>query len=255
MLVFDDGRGPGLFCSINSPSGPSAYIGRWDGHSWTGLGQGLQYYGSGSLRKNLAVYDAGRGPELNVVDQIDSVGGGLPSFAVGTWRNLQPGITRLCPGDRTFAYCPCFSFGANDRGCPNSFDPGGADLSASGVTQDDSLTLVASAMPPNTATLLFQGDSINASSIYFAFGTTGFGDGLRCASGHLLRLYTKLAVNSQITVPDVGDLSLRARASMLHDPLPAGASRVYQAWYRDPAPAFCDPAATWNVTNAIRVVW
>ena len=33
-----------------------------------------------------------------------------------------------------------------------------------------------------------------------------------------------------------------------------GSIRYYQAWYRDPAPSYCN-AATYNLSNGVRVVW
>jgi hypothetical protein len=58
-----------------------------------------------------------------------------------------------------------------------------------------------------------------------------------------------------LTVPGPGDLPISHRAAQLGDVLTPGAIRSYQTWYRDPDPGFCVATATWNLSNAVRVVW
>ena len=81
-----------------------------------------------------------------------------------------------------------------------------------------------------------------------------FGDGIRCAGGDLLRLYTKTASSGAVTAPEAGDPSITARSAALGDPIAPGSPRFYQVYYRDPEAAFC-PGATFNVGNALRIVW
>ncbi len=255
MFPYDDGRGPALFCYVSAASSENKAQ-RFDGHVWMPLGQGVS--GSSGLDSILdfTVYDAGRGPELHMCGGLNRVGGYLTCDGLASWANLQPGISRLCPGDGSYTYCPCGgAFGAQGRGCPNSFDAGGGDLAATGMAADDTLTFQASSLPTNTSALIFQGDVFNSNSYYSLSATPRFGDGLRCTAGNLRRMYARSATNGQIVVPESGASSVRARAAALGDPLPPGASRLYQAWYRDLSPTFCDPASTWNTTNAIRVVW
>ncbi len=255
MIAFDDGRGRGLICSMYG-SAPSNHVGRWDGLAWGGMGGGVWSSAGGLPIGSMVPFDAGRGTELHFIGTLNRAGGGVVSYAVTSWRNLEPGgMTRLCTGDGTYSECPCAGLGASARGCPNSFDSGGADLAAQGVTQDDSLTLIASAMPPSAAALLFQGTEFNSNGRYSGSTSPFFGDGLRCAAGSLRRLVMKAAVGGQITVPDTGERSIRARTNSLGDPLLPGSVRVYQVWYRDVSPTFCVAAANFNATNAQRVVW
>src|SRR6266849_8996415 len=67
---------------------------------------------------------------------------------------------------------------------------------------------------------------------------TMYGDGLRCAGGSLKRLFTHSAVGGSVTVPQGADLSISARSAALGAPIPAGAARFYQMYYRDPSATF-----------------
>jgi len=103
---------------------------------------------------------------------------------------------------------------------------------------------------PNAATLVFQGDSMLLSP-------ASFGDGLRCVGGSIRRMYLLNAVSGTLTVPPTGQPSVSARSASQGDPLSPGDVRSYQAWYRDPDPGFCGSPAgsTWNLSNAVRIVW
>jgi hypothetical protein len=78
---------------------------------------------------------------------------------------------------------------------------------------------------------------------------TGFGDGLRCAGGSIVRLGTKTNVAGASQYPSGNDQSISVRGLI---PL-AGGLRTYQAWYRNAAP-FCTPS-TFNLTNGLQVTW
>jgi len=84
-----------------------------------------------------------------------------------------------------------------------------------------------------------------------------YGDGIRCVSGALKRLYKKSASSGTVSAPGAGELSIRVRSAAAGDPIPAGATRYYQVYYRDPNPTFCpNPVGnTWNVSNGIEIVW
>ena len=75
-----------------------------------------------------------------------------------------------------------------------------------------------------------------------------FGDGLRCASGTIIRLGTKTNVTGASQYPAAGDLSVSVRGAVL-----SPGTRTYQIWYRNAA-AFCSPA-TFNLTNGLVVTW
>jgi hypothetical protein len=81
-------------------------------------------------------------------------------------------------------------------------------------------------------------------------GGTGvaFGDGLRCASGNVVRLDIVASPSGTAQCPASGAASIAARSGA-----PPGGVRVYQAWYRDAA-TFCT-SATFNLTNGLAVQW
>jgi hypothetical protein len=59
------------------------------------------------------------------------------------------------------------------------------------------------------------------------------------------------------TAPQASDLPVSVRSATLGDPIPTGATRHYQTYYRDPDLGFCPSPTgnTWNVSNALSVVW
>ncbi|MBL8861058.1 MAG: hypothetical protein JNK02_03520 [Planctomycetes bacterium] len=151
----------------------------------------------------------------------------------------------ICDGSGSGATCPCGNAGLVGRGCENSFATGGALLDTTGFpdVSTDTLTLVCSGMPPNTSCLFFQGTTTPESL------PTPFGDGLRCVTGIVTRLGTKSTTAGAASYPAAGDVSVSVRGG-----IPAvGATRFYQAWYRNAAP-FCTPSG-FNLSNGLRVRW
>jgi len=104
--------------------------------------------------------------------------------------------------------------------------------------------LSASGMPATATAIYLQGDDDRVPG-------TVFGDGLRCASGNLIRLKAKISSGGASSFPEVGDPSVSARGLVVPG---SGDVRYYQAYYRNPAASFCPPA-TFNATNAVRIVW
>ena len=99
---------------------------------------------------------------------------------------------------------------------------------------------------PSSLSVLLQGN-VNAGAGII------FGDGIRCASGNLKRLYTINASGGVVTMPGAGDPSITTRSAQLGDPIAPGSNRYYQTYYRDPNLVFCSPG--FNVTNAQQVTW
>lgn len=151
----------------------------------------------------------------------------------------------ICDGSGSGAPCPCANAGLVGHGCENSFGTGGALLDTTGFPDlsSDSLTLVCSGMPPTTSCLFFQGTTTPESL------PTPFGDGQRCVTGIVIRLGTKSTSGGTASYPGAGDPQVSVRGA-----IPAGgATRYYQAWYRNVAP-FCTPAG-YNLSNGLRVRW
>jgi hypothetical protein len=155
--------------------------------------------------------------------------------------------TPYCFGDGSLAtQCPCLNFGTSGHGCANSVDANGASLFATGTTTPDTAVLTAAEELPVALTIFLQGNVNVSSGIVF-------GDGLRCASGTLLRLYTKNAVLGTISAPQGADPSITARSAALGDTIAPGTSRYYHAYYRDPNLVFCP--AGFNATNGVQIDW
>src|SRR5260221_1236016 len=165
---------------------------------------------------------------------------------------LSP-VTPLCPpGTGGVTACPCNNppSGAN-RGCNNSSATGGAQLGASGqpALAHDTLVFTTSGEKPTATSVLVQGEnSIGAGS--------AFGQGVRCFTGNLKRLYVKSAVGGSITAPGPGDPGVLARATTLGDVIANGDTRYYGVYYRDPSVlGGCAATSTFNVTQTGRVQW
>jgi Tol biopolymer transport system component len=160
-------------------------------------------------------------------------------------------IVASCFGDGSDQACPCANYGAGGHGCDNSSGTGGALLSANGTPSfaADTLVLTSSGEKPTALSIVLQGSDLIKAVIY--------GDGLRCVSGTLKRLYVKTAVAGTIVAPQGADPTISARSATLGDPIPVGATRSYQVYYRDPDPSFCPSpqGGTYNITNSLSAVW
>jgi Tol biopolymer transport system component len=162
-------------------------------------------------------------------------------------------IEGLCePGVSGVVACPCSNPpGAPGRGCDNSAATGGASLSAQGTAHlsIDTLVFRTSGEPATALSILLQGDALVP-------GGTVFGQGVRCAGGTLLRLYTKSATAGGVVAPEPGDPSVSARSAALGDAIAAGESRFYLVYYRDPIVlGGCPAASTFNATPTGEVRW
>jgi hypothetical protein len=164
-------------------------------------------------------------------------------------------FTSLCvPGIDAGIGCPCSNPPAGpDRGCDNSAATGGASLTASGNTQlsADGLAFTTSGELPATLNVLFQGNALLSTGLVY-------GQGVRCQSGSLRRLYTKMAVGGSILAPDfaAGDPPVSVRSAQRGDTILPGESRWYTAYYRDPVVlGGCPASSTFNATQTGRVDW
>ena len=150
-------------------------------------------------------------------------------------------VLAVCVADGSGATCPC----ANDvalglvAGCRNSLGTGGALTSIGDASvASDTFVLHGAGMPNNSA-LYIQGTILASAS---------FGDGLRCASGSVIRLGQKSNSGGASAYPTGGELQISLKGACS-----AGVVRIYQCWYRNSA-SFCT-ADTFNLTSALRVVW
>jgi type IV secretory pathway TrbL component len=158
------------------------------------------------------------------------------------------------PGDGGVIACPCGNPPAGSGlGCNNSSANGGASIHAFGVASLASDTVVfATTGEKTTATsILLQGTSQSASGL-------SFGQGVRCATGSLKRLFTKTASGGSITAPNfsAGDPSVSVRSAALGDTIAPGTSRWYLVYYRDPIVlGGCPSMDTFNATQTGQIDW
>lgn len=152
-------------------------------------------------------------------------------------------VVRFCFGDGGLAPCPCLneSSETSASGCRHSLGLG-AQLFANGSTSlaMDTLELFATGMPASSS-LFFQGSAASAGNV--------LGDGLTCTGGALVRLGVHANTpGGAAFFPGPGDLAVSVRGGVTNP-----GERVYQTWYRNAQP-FCT-SATFNLTNAVRVLW
>lgn len=168
---------------------------------------------------------------------------------VGAYPQSSAHVIRLdetavptCFGDGSTTACPCgnASPSAERAGCANSFGAyGRLDAHGASSLANDTLVLEGEGMT-NASALYIQGDGVGAPPV--------FGDGLRCATGNVVRLGTRTNVAGASSWPSVGDPSVSVRGGVA-----APGVRTYQVWYRNSA-NFCTPAG-FNLTNGLRVTW
>jgi hypothetical protein len=185
-------------------------------------------------------------PEFEVVWDERNAAGDNDVYGALFLRGATNGfVVAGCFGDGSNTACPCGSNGGAPAGCPNSAQSSGAELSWTGVVKlsADSFVVQAIRLPSSTTAVLVQADSIQTSAVVF-------GDGLRCLAGNQIRIATRVASAGALSYPQtVSD----PRISVAGLVPAAGATRLYQYMYRDPA-NFCT-AQTWNTTNALTVNW
>jgi hypothetical protein len=194
-------------------------------------------------------------PSNNVQPPVLFQNIGLPcQVMVRAGCNSGP-ATYLCdPGSGPTISCPCANPPSGSaRGCNNSSATGGASISGAGSNSlaNPTVAFTTAGERPTATSILLQGTASNPNGVLI-------GQGVRCATGVLKRLYVKTAVGGSITAPNfgLGDLPIPARSAALGDPISAGQSRWYMVYYRDPIVlGGCSPLATFNGTNTAQVLW
>jgi len=173
--------------------------------------------------------------------------------------------TTFCePGVSGVIACPCTNPpGALGRGCNNKDATGGASLTATGTP---------SLSAPLATTLVFTDtgqNNIGSQLSILMQGkvlTTGipFGHGVRCF-GAFLRLYNHsgapwIGPPGTFTAPIAPDLTIPVRCAAAGQPIPIGAQRYYQVYYRDnvnmlPAITCSTASSKQNISNGQWCTW
>jgi hypothetical protein len=161
--------------------------------------------------------------------------------------------TPECIGD-TVAACPCSGAGgslvpnpgAANSGCGNSSFPAGANLTSSGIAQDnagDTLVLTCSNMPGPG--LFFQSNSLAGPFV-------NFNDGILCAAIGIIRMGVVFPTAGVASYP--GGLTpapIHIAGAPVMTPT---ATKHYQCWYRDITPGFCNTQGH-NMSNGLAITW
>jgi len=188
-----------------------------------------------------------RGHWVVAWNSLDSLGGTTGSDMDILWCRFQSPIstnpgTVMCVGFQKNGVprCPCGNEAqvGSSTGCINSTGFG-ASCVLSGIASVSQTppNALGAGMPPNSSALYFQGTGV----VNFGEGAA-FGDGLRCATGSVVRLATVTNSGvgaSGVAVPTAG--------------LAAGNVRAYQIWYRNAA-NFCT-SSTFNLSSAFMATW
>jgi hypothetical protein len=252
LCSFDDGTGPALFaCGLLVDPVTWDYVveaSKWNGSTWSALpgGAGIICLGQFDDGGGPALYAGGGFTSINHSPANRIVSWGLPGGCVPTG-------TAICePGLNGVAACPCSNPPATGgRGCNNSSGTGGAQLTASGSARIaiDSVVLMTSGEKPGASSLVLQGSVMSANGFVF-------GQGVRCVSGSLKRLYLKAAIAGSITAPGASDPSISARSAALGAPIAPGMHRYYGVYYRDPIIlGGCPATSGFNITQQLDVLW
>lgn len=175
------------------------------------------------------------------------------SFTCGIDIRVSPEIQDVCqPGVAGVIGCPCGNPPAmSPGGCDNSAGTGGARLSSTGIARvdGDNLQFTTTGEPATALSMVIQGNALVPAGLIY-------GQGVRCATGRLLRLYVKTASGGSITAPEAGNRHVHPRSQGLGDIIQAGETRYYSVYYRDPTIlGGCSPSATFNITQTQEIVW
>jgi hypothetical protein len=201
-------------------------------------------------------WDAGAGPRFKRVQIYGPapLGGGFMMMddMQEDGGSASPGIDLCQPGVGVTIPCPCANPpSSSPRGCDNSSATGGAQLTSSGTASlsSDTIVFVTNDEKPTALSIVLQGTTSNPGGLVF-------GQGIRCTTGALKRLYQHSAVGGSITAPSGADPSVSSRSNALGDPILAGQSRWYSVYYRDPIVlGGCPAASTFNITQTQEVAW
>lgn len=270
LAVWDDGTGAALYAGLeevgfNSQHVDGAYLLRWTGSAWVPASASVisQYSptthdGDSESRITSLLPFEGRddGDERSLwIGGRFTMTGNVPAMNIGRLSacDTPPGVA-YCSGDGSLPTpCPCAPpdvvpnpSAATGHGCANSFDLDGARLYATGRAVGDDVVLQVHGVPPNAFAQFVRGDASSASGL-------AVGDGVRCADGTLVRFGGQFAACGVVQYPRASSADVALSIASGTSP-GSGATREYQALYRDAAAGFCNPS-TANLTNAYRVTW
>ena len=174
----------------------------------------------------------------------------IGDFGLGV--NDTPGAENDCPIGSSYCFgdatsCPCANGGDGSSGCSNSASSGGT-LSASGdpSLSNDTVVLTAEGLVPNLPCLFFSGENqVNGGA------GVAFGDGLRCAGFHAVRIEV---TNSDASGVASTSVEVSTNGQAFGHTLGVGETANYQCWYRDNS-AISPCGNSFNATNGYSLLW
>ncbi|MCB9914355.1 MAG: right-handed parallel beta-helix repeat-containing protein [Planctomycetes bacterium] len=179
--------------------------------------------------------------DAGAYDVVVSNGCGSLASAIATLTvTAQPLGDVVCSGDGTDPGCPCGNDKDFGSGCENSTGEGAA-LSGAGSRSVSAGTAVLTCthLPANQNGIYFMGTNLLNGGVGLAFG-----DGLRCTNA--IKRFSVQNAGPQ------GVMTLANPAALAPAEIGAGATRLFQVWFRDPS----GPCGTgWNTSNAYRITF
>jgi hypothetical protein len=188
-------------------------------------------------------HDSATGNWNDLLDQLAP--GGFFTMLLGVVERSVVLGTSYCFGDGVLIACPCGNQSAPGagEGCLNSLGLGAKIVGMGNATLSNDTVVLSGSNMPNSTCLYFQGTTQLGGG-----SGVGFGDGLRCVGGSVVRLGTKLNVAGASQYPTGTDPHVSVKGMVT-----APGTRTYQCWYRNAA-AFCTPS-TFNLTNGMLIAW
>jgi hypothetical protein len=162
-----------------------------------------------------------------------------------------PGAAFCFPGQNGIIPCPCSNPGSYGHGCNNSAGTGGAFLHAAGVPSlsADTLSFLSVGEKPTANSILLQ-----AQNPELTLGLK-FGQGVRCMSVALKRLYLHPASAGAVAFPQGADAPVHVQSAAKGDTILPG-TRLYLCYYRDPVVLTgCNMVDTFNASEGVAIVW
>lgn len=259
--MFGDGtpNGAALYVggSFTSIGGVAAQgLARWNGSAWSAVDGGVHPVAFfGGVSSIVSFRGAGQiVPDLYVGGAFDEADG-VPARGFTKLAGCSGPGEPFCFADGTLGVaCPCvppnvvpIPMGSPFGGCANSFNPHGASMTAIGTVNPDSIVLHATGLTPSGFTAFFKGDTQTA-------GGFGSSDGVRCASGTLIRFGGQNAVGGTAHYPHAPLGYTLPLTTIGGTPAGSGLIGYYQAYYRNPSASFCS-SGTLNFTSGYRITW
>lgn len=220
----------------------------------TGSGTVYRRCGAAWVRQcDLVASDASTGDSVGISVAIrgETVALGAPgqdgaasnSGAVYAFELGSASLVTYCHGDGSGTDCPCGNEipAGTEGGCRNSTGFGAVAITDDSVqVASDKFRVYSCGLLPGQPALCFVGTLANDGG-----AGVGFGDGLRCAGGTVVRL--------GVRTPDAAGDAIWGPGLRTLGGWTAGDTRYFQVWYRNPTGSPC--LSNFNLSNGVQVLF